>query len=415
MPIVITSKGKDFNAWRAAADFGKMFHEELRKRSTTLTSEQSEALYLGVGQELERRAAGHDAGLVRMKHMIAEAAAGNDPALLRALMEEYYTVSYEFYSWNRSATAFFQLGQEFLKAVSASVVAVAKARLGMIAGRLPPMAVVAMGPTGRHEFSPFCRLQLLLIHAGPDPSLAQPVDLLGRILHEVFEEIGLHLDEVVTPGNPDWRGSSVQWRQRIITGLERGTSAELIEILRLADQSVLHDEENVGADFRSVCLGLLTDSKVAMHNLVTRLHSLSGGIGLMGGIRLERSGPCRGLFGLLDHALLPLSAGITALSFMHGVDAFDTPLRIRGLLYRGLLNVEMAERLLEAWHLFSELRLALEVVKHPHWDSWDGLCVDTSGLTDAQQDELRHCIETVVTLQRHVGITFSGWQEQTIC
>jgi len=415
MPIVITSKGKDFTAWRAAGDFGKMFHEELRRRTANLSSAQSEALYLGVEQELERRAADHDNSLVRMKQMIAEAKAGDDPVLLRALTEEYYTVSYEFFRWNRSATAFFQLGKEFLRAISESVVALAKVRLGVIEGRLPPLALIAVGPAGHHEFSPFCRLQLLLIHAEPDPAAARPVELLGWILHEIFEEIGLRPDEVVTPRTPDWRGSSVQWRQRIVTGLERGTSAELIEIFRLADQSVLHDEENVGAEFRSACLRLLTDSKVAMHNLVTRLQSLSGGLGMMGGIRMERSGPCRGLFGLLDHALLPLSAGITALSFMHGLDVFETPKRIRGLLYRGFLNVEMAERLLEAWHLFNELRLAQEVVKHPHWDSWDGLCVDTTGMSDDQLDELRLCLETVVTLQRHVGITFSGWQDQVIC
>lgn len=415
MPIVITSKGKDFNAWRAARDFGKLFHDELRNRSATMTSEQSEALFRDIGLELERRAADHDAALDRMQHLITEATASNAPALLRALMEEYYAVSYEFYRWNRSAPAFFQLAQEFLKGVSASVVTIAKVRLGLMAGRLPAMAVVAMGPTGRHEFSPFCRLQLLLIHAGSDPAMAQPIGLLGRILHEVYEEAGLHLDEVVTPRNPDWCGSSSRWRQRILTGLERGTSAELIDILRLADQSVLYDEDSVGTDFRADCLGLLADSKQALHNLVTRLQSLSGGIGLMGGIRLERSGPCRRLFGLLDHALLPLSAGITALAYMHGLDALETPMRIRGLLYRGLLNVDMAERLLEAWHLFNELRLSMEVVKHPHWDSWDGLCVDTSDMSDVQLDELRQCLESVIILQRHVGITFSGWQEQTIC
>lgn len=415
MPIVITSKGKDFNAWRAARDFGKTFHEELLKHTAAMTSEQGEAFFMGVGQELERRAANHDASLVRMKQLTAEAMTSKDPALLRVLMNEYFTVSYEFFGWNRSATAFFQLAEEFLRAVSESAVAIAKARMGVICDRLPYMSLVAMGPSGRHEFSPFCRLQLLLVHAEPDPTMVQPLGLLGRMLHEIFVEIGLHLDEVVTPRNPDWRGSSVQWQQRLVTGLAGGASADLIEMLRLADQFVLHDEENVGADFRSVCIGLLSDSKAAMHSLVSRLQSLSGGIGIMGGIRMERSGPCRGLFGLLDHALLPLSAGITALTFMHGLDAFETPMRIRGLLYRGFLNVDMAERLLEAWHLFNELRLALEVTKHPHWDSWDGLCVDISALTDAQQDELRLCLETVVTLQRHVGIMFNDWQEQTTC
>lgn len=415
MPIVITSKGKDFSAWRAAGDFGKKFLEELRERNTSLNSLQSEALFQGVGHELERRAADHEAALARMKQMTGEASACKEPAMLRALVLEYFKTLYEFFSWNRSATAFYQLGQEFMSAVAKAAVVVAKVRLGVVSDRLPPMAVVSMGPAGRHEFSPFGRLQLLLIHADTDSSLAQSINLLGPILHDVFEEIGLCLDEVITPRNPNWRGSSHQWRQRIQTSLERWKPAESIEILRLVDQSVLYDEKNVGDAFHTTSMELLTNSSVVIHNLVIRLQGLSGGIGIMGGIRLERSGPCRGMFALMDHALLPLAAGITALTFLHGVDAGDTPMRIRGLLYRGLLNVEMSERLLESWHLFNELRLALEVAKYPRLECLDGLCLDTTVMTEIQQDEFRQCLETVVTLQRHVGITFSGWQEQAAC
>src|SRR6185369_11911772 len=100
----------------------------------------------------------------------------------------------------------------------------------------------------------------------------------------------LNPDEVITPRNPSWRRTSAQWRQWMAQGIAKGKSGELIEVLRLADQTTLHDENGLGADFRAACLKQLSESKDAIYNLVIRLQKLSSGIGMMGGIRVERSG-----------------------------------------------------------------------------------------------------------------------------
>lgn len=415
MPVVISFKGNDFSAWRAAENFGVTFREALLKKTAALTSEQAGELFLDVEQELERRALEHDAELLRIRRMVHEAAAVADSARLGEIVQEFYSASYALFGRSRSARAFYGLGEEFLRALSGTVIALAGKKLGPLADRLPQLALFALGPAGRHEFSPFCRLQFLLLHGEIDPSHAELLGLLGCALHETFEAAGLQPDEVVTPRNPDWRGTPARWRQRLAMGLEGGQADELIELLRLADQSALHDEDNLGGDFRGACLDRLEGNKAAVHSLVTRLNSLSNGLGLMGGIRLERSGPFRGLFRLLDHALLPLSAGIAALSLMCGLDARGSTRRIRELLGHGWLNVEMAERLLEAWHLFSELRLTRETEKHPDWGNQEAFFLATAALSESEQDEIRECLETVAALQRHVGITFSGWEERTAC
>lgn len=415
MPLVISSKGNDFGTWRPAGDFGTMFRETLLERTATMTSEQAETLFGDVGRELERRTAEHDAALSGIRRLADEATAAGDPPHLEAIMREFYRASYAFFGRNRSATAFYRLSAEFLMAMSGTAVAIARRKLGLLGRRVPPLAVIALGPAGRREFSPYCKLQLLLLHDDVDSSPSGPMGLLGRALHEVFEAAGLQPDDMVTPRNPDWRGTLAGWRQRLAMGLEQGDADELTMLLRLGDQAVLHDEQGLGADFRHACLECLAESRGAMRSQVSRLKSLSRGLGLMGGIRLERSGPCRGLFRLLDHALLPLSAAVSALSPMCGVIAGDTPGRIRELLEKGWLNVEMAERLLEAWHLFNELRLAQEAAKQPEWSSQDALCLDALALSEAEQDQIRRGLETVVALQRHVTITFSGWEERTAC
>src|SRR6185369_5802346 len=158
MPIIISSKGNDFHAWRAAGDFGTAFREKLLKRTSRLTHEQAIELFREVGLELERRAAECDADLAFMGRLVEEAAATTDLARLRQITEEFYTVSYRFFSKNRSATAFYRLSSDFLKAVCGSALSYAKGELGVHANRIPPIAIIALGPTGRHEYSPYCRL-----------------------------------------------------------------------------------------------------------------------------------------------------------------------------------------------------------------------------------------------------------------
>lgn len=415
MPIVVSSKRGDFGAWRTAGDFGTSFREQLLKSTATLTSEQAEALFRGVGEVLERRAAENDACLARLRHLIAEAGAAGAPALLKGVLQEFYGASYDFFGQNRSAPALFRLSGDFLRAVGGAVVAGAMEKLGPAAGKLPPVAVIVLGPAGRHEFTPFCRLPLLLVHGVADPSLAVPMDLLGAALHEQFEAAGLLPDEVITPRNPAWRGDLEQWRQRFAAGLERGTPAEMINLLRVADQAALFPNEGLEHEFCNLCMSQLHNSRASMAFLVTRVMGLSKGLGMMGGLRLKKFGPYRGMFALFDHALLPLTASVTALSLIHGVNAAGTRQRILELLSRQELNVEMAEHLLQAWFCLQELRLARERGLFPALNENDSLYIDVEGMADAETEQLRDTLETVATLQRHVTVSFSGWEEQAAC
>jgi len=415
MPIVISSKRSDFSAWRTAGDFGTAFRELLLKRTSTLTSEQAEMLFQDVGQELEQRAAEHDACLTRLRRLIAEAGTTGEPALLKGVVQEFYGASYDFFEQNRSAPAFYQLSDEFLRAVSGTVTASAMKKLGPTALKLPPVAVIALGPAGRHEFSPFCPLQLLLVHGVADPSLSGPIGFLGQSLHEQFEAAGLLPDEVITTRNPEWRGDLVQWRQRLVAGLERGKPAEMTNLLRVVDQAALFPNEGLEDEFSALCMSQLQKNRATLAFLVTRVQGLSNGLGMMGGLRLEKFGPYRGLFALFDHALLPLAASVASLTLIHGGNAVGTRQRILDLLFRQELNVETAEHILQAWYGLQELRIARERHLFPSLNERDSLYFDVEALADAEMEQLRETLETVATLQRHVTITFSGWVEQAAC
>jgi signal-transduction protein with cAMP-binding, CBS, and nucleotidyltransferase domain len=200
-----------------------------------------------------------------------------------------------------------------------------------------------------------------------------------------------------------------------VAGLAQGEPAELIDLLRLSDQCSLIPSSGLDGEFRDLCLTLLGKSRITLAFLVTRILALSNGVGIMGGLRLERSDPHRGLFALFDHALLPLSASVTALSLIEEGVAVETTQRIRELQADRKLNVEMAEHLLEAWHILNELRLARERDLFSKRDGQSSLHLDPETLSNADMERFREALETVHYLQRHVAISFSGWEEQTAC
>jgi signal-transduction protein with cAMP-binding, CBS, and nucleotidyltransferase domain len=248
----------------------------------------------------------------------------------------------------------------------------------------------------------------MLVHESAGDEESVPVQRFASLLHEGFEACGIQLDQEITPRNSQWRGTMTEWCQRLETIPEAGRFSEVIEILRLADQTQLGGDVDTGSRFRQVSLAALAGSPLAMNNLVSRVVALSNGIGMMGGLRFEKSGPFRGQFSLLENALQPLSASVSALAMLKQLDSAATPQRVRDLLWRRDLNVDMAERLLQAWHTFNELRLIREREVHPQWRNAAPLHLDIDDMNIAEQEHLREALEAVGTIQRHVGLNFSG-------
>ncbi len=72
----------------------------------------------------------------------------------------------------------------------------------------------------------------------------------------------------------------------------------------------------------------------------------------------------------------------------------------------GRLDVDLAERALQAWHLFSHYRLTLELTAAAGQDCRDILNLDLTRLSHDEQEQLRTSLETVADLQRHLHVSF---------
>lgn len=410
MEPMLSAKGNDITSWRAAANFAAAYRQALLDRAASDRSGSSETVFSEAGDVLEASIASHREFLKHLEGLIDEVAAA--PAeRLKELTIDFYNHLYRHFGRFRSAPAFYQLSMTYLCRASAAVIARTTDQLGPSSRHLPEMTLIAVGPAGRGEYSPFCPLQILLVHGDAEASQFQTIELFCRTLHTAFANAGLSVDPQVTPRNAHWRGTLPQWHQRCEERLQIQTNEDLIDLYRLVDQYTLYSTEGFAPQFKQMSSAALSGNRPALTNLISRMTLLKNGLNLMGRLKLERIGSERGMFRLLDYGLLPLSAALSALALIKKSTAVGNCERIRDLLGRRELDVELAERMLAAWHSLNNLRLLQEQSFHIDVQSSQPLLLNANEFTADQRQALKTTLESVAFIQRHVEIIFSGTGE----
>lgn len=407
MAILLSAKGSDITAWRAATDFSALFRQSLLNRLEHCGPDDAEQLLRQTISAIEGLAVANDAFCQKCAQQIADVSHCSEPAQLRELTTDFYSDTYTYFATHHSAPAFYQASSAFLQALAGAVRRYAENRMGALSRHIPRIGLIALGPAGRQEFSPFCPLQLMIVHGRPECPDAEAVSQFGHLIHEGFEASGLRVDSAITPRSPQWRGSMTEWHQRTLTTIERGKPQELIDLLRLADQSTLLGEDGLDDDFRLFSRSFLLESRPTLAMYVTRIIGISHGIGIMGGFRLVKSGPYRGKFAILENGLIPLTAAISAFALLKGDEAPSTPGRIRNGLARRELSVDLAERMLHSWHTLNELRLERELPVQPDWTNEGPLHLDIDLLNETERESLRSSLETAASAQRQVVLIFN--------
>jgi signal-transduction protein with cAMP-binding, CBS, and nucleotidyltransferase domain len=410
MALLVSAKGNDVLAWRAAGDFSATFRQQLLARLEYCKSDEAELLLSGVRQALDTLRGENDAYLLRCETILGEVAAATDQSRFKELAGLFFSELYGHIGTYRSAAAFYEFSTRFLQSVSGAIVRQARTALGEAGGQLPQMKLIALGPAGRQEFSPFCPLHLLLVHGETGTAERENVFRLGRLIHGGFAACGFQVDAGIAPFNAAWCGTLPEWQQRLVQQLEHDDTDDLIDFFRLSDQTVLFQDEGFDVDFFQLCTDLLKNHRAAMEFQILRVLNLSHGIGIMGGMRFEKKGPYRGKFALLDNGLQPLAAAIATLALIKNLKASSTPQRIREVLWMRKLNVDMAERLLQSWHNLHELRLLRESATHPDWSDQGALHLEIDDLDNREQAVLRESLESVGAIQRHVGLNYSSME-----
>lgn len=400
---LLLAKGDRLSDWRGLDEFVASYRRAAIRTAAVRQPAAMGDLLAVIRDELGLVAAENQRFIEQREQLEGRLASLDSCEGLRDLLAVFYDTAYGHFRRFQSPSAFFEAANSFLAALTNMQVANLRQQDDV---ELPPLALLALGPAGRLEYTRFCRVQLALVWDGA--GTAAEDQLMAEFAEELMAWLracGIALDEAVSPLHAHWRGSLAQWRARLEAGIARGNMGELIEQLRLVDQAALVDAQGLADRFRALCSEQL-HRRPAVANLVERSTSLSNGLGMMGGFRLNRSGPYRGSFGLLQHALVPLGACVGGLCLHHDLVEDGTPRRLRELVRNGRLDVDLAERALQAWQLFSHYRLTLELTASAGQDCRDILNLDLARLTHDEQEQLRTCLETVADLQRHLYVSF---------
>lgn len=411
MESLLSAKRSDVTAWRAVENFAVRYRQALLDCAASDRDGNAETVFSEGLAALEESLETEMALIKELDRLLDETATAPPTARLKELTGEYYAVLYHHMDLFHSAPAFYQKSMDFMRALSGAIMTHTTERLGPLSRKLPKMALVALGPAGRCEYSPFCQLQLLLVHEKAVSSPLQAINLYCQTLHAEFEEIGLAIDPIISPRNPEWRGSIARWQRRCADAVHHDTSEDLINVLRLADQYPLTPDAEIARKLKEVTTATLKGSRSAQANLIGRMESLSNGLGVMGGLKLERSGAGRGLFRLLDHGLLPLSSAFSALALIKGSSASGSCDRVFDLLKRNELDVDLAEKMLETWHTLHELRLRREREFSIFDHTGLTLLMNPAQLGSEQLHAFKTALTSVAAIQRHVAILFSGMGE----
>lgn len=406
MKPLLSAKGKNITAWRAVEEFSTEFRQALIDRSASDRCGNAEKIFVETRSALDTAINTQKNMVKQANELLAMAAAATSSAELKEIYSSFYNYLYQHFAQLRSAPAFYQLSMNFLQQACVTVMAIAKDQLGLFARHLPGMTLIALGPAGRSEYSPFCQLQTLLVYDEVTAEQTQTISLFCHTLHDELEAAGIMLDPAVSPRIPKWRGSLTEWQERCNNALHPQANDELIDLCRLIDQQPLNKNLKPATKLKEISSCALHSNHPAMANLVTRISALSNGLGIMGGLKLER-----GLFQLLDHGLLPFSAALSALVLILKSNAVSSCERINDLLMRREIDVDMAERMLSAWHDLHNLRLRLEGSLPVDSRPENPLSLNPNLLTAAQRQTLKETLESVSGIQRHVEITFSGMGE----
>jgi signal-transduction protein with cAMP-binding, CBS, and nucleotidyltransferase domain len=174
---------------------------------------------------------------------------------------------------------------------------------------------------------------------------------------------------------------------------------------RLADARPLWGDPGLAAEvdacFRET-LGRLRESVLFSH-VARQVAVMPLALGLFGGLKVERRGTHRGEIDIEQLALNPLVMNLCVLAVRRGVTATNTIERIRALLDLGELTVDLAQRLMRAYHEIMGHRIAGQLAG----GGGKGIFLNPEALSEEDGQGLRVALESVASLQKYVHFCFA--------
>ena len=414
MPMLLGTKGDDILQWRASAELVARLEAGLSRKWGRSSAREAESFLCGVIASLKDELCYEsqlDQETASLDRLIAAARSAID---LQPLQARYREVVSAHFRRRNSVLALCGACNHLHDTMLARAAALAEERMLQLGqGSAPIYALLVSGDRGRQEETLHSRNRYLLLHELDSPRFF----LFSHQLSQALRDAGMLFgDEAI------WHGSLTEWRALLGGGTPHREEAGLASLLTpltpfaapprqdtpsmpewkwrleaMADLCFITGYEPLGADALSAAAGAIREqrNRDPFFQLARRVINLPLALGHFGRWRLQRDGEYRGELNLEELALAPLVMAVRVLAVHAGVQEGGTVRRIRELLNKGALDVELSERLLKAFQCFMQLRIESEIRSER-----SGAFANPEDFSQELDARVRRSLDAVLNLQK---------------
>jgi len=414
MPLLLGTKGNDILQWRASADLVATLKRKLARKWAVSRAGDGQSFlenFIGALQdELD-----HEEQLTRwLSALDVEIAGTASPEGIHPLKARYLELLSEQFRRRGSVLALCGACNELHDRILSKAILFATERMRLMGqGSAPDYALLVSGDRGRGEQTMGSQNCYFLLYEAKSPRFL----LLRHQIVAALREVGL-----TGADQPLWHGSFKEWRAFLGGTFPRSEEDSPGNILAslppFAAPLKLGPQELPGWEWRLEALADLCfvqgEASLASEGLVAaaqalqkesnrdpflqlarRVIGLPVAVGRFGRWRLQRAGKHRGELNLEELALGPLVMTLRVLALYLGVQTTGTVARIQGVLEKGALDVELAERLLKAYQCFMQQKILSEMR-----GEGSGSFCKPEQFSDDEEARFRSAVAALLSLQK---------------
>ncbi len=405
MALFLGTKRDAILSWRGTATFFAALKGAVFDKAAYLTEDEDLELLKALDARLAAEMAANERFAATSAALLAEIGLLDDPGWMAPLHGQLNRLAADYFNQRGSVVALHHFCAGYRdRLVSRALLFTEKRMERDRFGTAPAhYSWLTLGSGGRQEQTLASDLDSLLVYGNAGPENTAYFTEFSRRALALMEEAGITgSSDGVTPINPVWRGSLGEWQQRLA---EERPAVEMGNFLvRLADLRKVHGDESLASALIGAVSGALQQQRPLLGKLAKGIANMPLSLGFLGGFKVERAGAHRGEINLHTFAQLPLLANVRILAIGYGIAETNTIARVKMLLDGGHLDVDLADRLLRAWHEITRQKVLLEVAGKGGGEEY---FVNPEQLTEEVVESLKSSLEALSNLQRIVYGSFA--------
>lgn len=410
MAIFLGAKGGDILATRSVTDLMAGLKGKLDEKMAYLLSGEDEELLRGFKMRLEDELAFEEDVSARFANCMAELERVEYADQLPSLLEGFNRTTTDHFARRGSVAALHELCTACYDVVMRKTLELAVAGMELDSKESPavPCCFLAGGSAGRMEQTLCDGAEYFLVYEDPRGEFSAYFEEFAYRFIAILKLCGFaNAGKRPLSGAGVWHGAGDGWRSWARNQLHHGWEGLGARLASLADLRGICGDGTMISDLASFARNVLMEEQQAetFAPAMRKLSSMPVALGMFGGFRIARSGEHRGEFDLEEFGLTPLVMNVRILAIRHGLAETGTVGRIKALLDGGHLGVELAERLLNAYHIVTRQKIIMEMGHGTAMTK--GVFLNPEDLSAEEAHHLKIGLEAVVSLQRIVYQSFA--------